>query len=76
MDKVLYTIKNRFLGYDAGYNNLGTIKTCFEDPNAFVSGQGMNFKDLIIREYYIHVINKINIKRNVKKQAIDIRMNK
>jgi hypothetical protein len=70
MDKVLYTIKNIFLGYDACYNILGTIETCFEDPNAFVSGQGMNFKDFIIREYYIHVIDKINIKRNVKNKQL------
>jgi len=71
-DKVIYAIKNRILGHDANYDILlATIKRYLENPNAFVLKKGMNFEDYIIIEYYKYAINKIFVKRNVKKQAID-----
>jgi hypothetical protein len=60
MDKVLYAIENKTLGYDAAYSFILFL---------FVLQQGMHFEDIIIKEYCIHNIAHQG-KSNIEQQAV------
>jgi len=59
MDKVLYSLGNKTLGYDAEYDFfLQTILKFLKSPNSFKIAAGMTFEDFMVMEYCIHLINR------------------
>jgi len=52
MDKVLYALKNRTLGYDTDYNFfLQTIVKYLQSPETFTITEWVSFEDFVLDEY-------------------------
>jgi hypothetical protein len=59
MDKVLYSLGNKTLGYDAEYCFfLQTILAFLKSSDLFKIAAGMSFEDFMVKEYCIHLINR------------------
>jgi hypothetical protein len=59
MDKVIYSLKNRTLGFDAEYIFfLQTVVKYLQSPNPFSVVDEMSFDDFMVNEYCNDLINK------------------
>jgi hypothetical protein len=53
MDKVLYDLKNRRLGYDTDYDFLlQTIVKYLQSPESFITMEWVSFEDFVLNEYF------------------------
>jgi hypothetical protein len=76
MDNILYAITSKKIGYDAEYDFLlETIWQYLINPMAYYAVQPLPFKDLLLKEYSMHLIYKLNEdlgKRKMNKSEVII----
>jgi len=79
MDKVLYALKNRTLGYDTDYNFfLQTIVKYLQSPETFTITEWVSFEDFVLDEYCQNLLaiflntlflSQVNSKRRNREEA-------
>jgi hypothetical protein len=77
MDKVLFSLKKKALGYDADYGFfLLMVLKCLQSPKLFSVNERLSFEDFIMNEYCKHHLDKCCTENSVQGPCSKIKRNK